>query len=156
MPSFDWAEMSAREYNLRQSGYVEVKVKEVEDSEFPTLDSSQSSEGPANRTRSRKKPTPKKASTTNKFEKNLDLTTALRFTRSERVKKLEAERRKVEEGTSKHRKEGESQRKRRRSPSVSTVASLTPGRRPQPKKVQRIEYDNASQASTSSQRSQKS
>ncbi|KAI6189518.1 SLBP-RNA-bind domain-containing protein [Aphelenchoides bicaudatus] len=163
--SFDWAELSAKEHELRVSGTPtkaeEDEIDAEEDGEFPPLNSSQNSKcpdsgGPANRTRSRKKPTPKRADTTNKFEKNLDLTAALKFARSERVKKLEADKRRIESGSTPTRHSlDDGQRKRRRSPSVSTVASITPGRRPQPKKVQRMD-SSVSSGSTPSRRSQKS
>jgi hypothetical protein len=73
--SFDWAELSAKEYELRANGTPSKAEdeEEVEDSEFPPLNLSQGpnmkcpdSGGPANRTRSRKKPTPKRVDTTNK------------------------------------------------------------------------------------------
>lgn len=79
----------------------------------------------------------------------------MKFARSERVKKLEAQKRRAEQGsTPKRQLIEDGQRKRRRSPSVSTIASgiTTPGRRPQPKKVQRFD-DNASQVSSSSHHS---
>lgn len=150
MESFDWAEVSAREFELRMGTTPSKEDKVGDDDEFPALTASQDSGGPANHTRSRKNATPKRADTKNKFEKNLDLTSALKFARSERVKKLEAEKRRVEKGDT-----NEGQRKRRRSPSTSTLASITPSRRPQPKKLQRFD-DNASQSSNSSRNSRKS
>lgn len=82
---------------------------------------------------------------------------ALKFARSERVKKLEADKRRTEQGlTPKRQSIEDGQRKRRRSPSVSTIASITPSRRPMPKKVQRIDDDNASQSPMSSRSSRKS
>jgi hypothetical protein len=70
MQSFDWAEVSAREYDLRAS-QTPSKDSQLEDNEYPSLsrDPNQTcpdSGGPANRTRSRKKPTPRRVDTTNK------------------------------------------------------------------------------------------
>jgi hypothetical protein len=150
MESFNWAEVSAQELELRIENNSPKEDKIEDDEEFPALTASQDSGGPANHTRSRKNATPKRADTKNKFEKNLDLTSALKFARSERIKKLEAEKRRVEKGQVE-----EGQRKRRRSPSTSTLASITPNRRSQPKKLQRFD-DNASQSSHSSRNSRKS
>lgn len=81
MQSFDWAEESAREYELRlsqtpskQENEEEENVNGLDNEEYPTLALSQNldlkcpdSGGPANRTRSRKKPTPRRADTSNKL-----------------------------------------------------------------------------------------
>ncbi|KAI6216247.1 SLBP-RNA-bind domain-containing protein [Aphelenchoides fujianensis] len=148
---FDWAEESARDFELSQSAAAgdaaddSERKDEAEGAEMPA-DGPKLAEsgGPANRTRSRKKPTPQRADTKPKFEKLLDARAALNFARDERSKKLEAEKRRVEQGSGRLRRAAavaaapvvppeEGQRKRRRSPSVSTVASNTPSRRQQTK-----------------------
>ncbi|KAI6213931.1 SLBP-RNA-bind domain-containing protein [Aphelenchoides besseyi] len=127
---FDWAEQSARDFELNSSNLQESQVddeKNVDDDEV--MDSG----GPANRTRSRKKPTPQRVDTRPKFERSLDQRTALNFVRDERIKQLAAEKRRVERGDSPHAAPRSEVRKRRRSPSVSTVSSNTPSRRNQKK-----------------------
>ncbi|KAI6236634.1 SLBP-RNA-bind domain-containing protein [Aphelenchoides besseyi] len=134
---FDWAEQSARDFELNSSNLQESQVddeKNVDDDEV--MDSG----GPANRTRSRKKPTPQRVDTRPKFERSLDQRTALNFVRDERIKQLAAEKRRVERGDSPHAAPRSEVRKRRRSPSVSTVSSNTPSRRNQ-KKAARLDDD---------------
>ncbi|KAI6225449.1 SLBP-RNA-bind domain-containing protein [Aphelenchoides fujianensis] len=146
---FDWAEESARDFELSQSAAAgdaaeDAERKDETDGAEMPADGPKLAEsgGPANRTRSRKKPTPQRADTKPKFEKVLDARAALNFARDERSKKLEAEKRRVEQGGGRSRRAAavapvvppeEGQRKRRRSPSVSTVASNTPSRRQQTK-----------------------
>jgi hypothetical protein len=91
---------------------------------------------------------------TNKFEKQLSLTAALQFAKDERMRKLEADKRRNEQGHTPNRRQhaDSNQRKRRRSPSVASSAILTPGRRMQKKKI-KMEDDAKSTASSTPSRS---
>ncbi|KAI6200218.1 SLBP-RNA-bind domain-containing protein [Aphelenchoides besseyi] len=130
---FDWAEQSARDFELNSSNLQESHADDEKNDADENADEVMDSGGPANRTRSRKKPTPQRVDTRPKYERSLDQRAALNFVRDERIKQLAAEKRRVEQSDTPdaaHKSEG---RKRRRSPSVSTVSSTTPSRRNQKK-----------------------